>query len=496
MIKITKKTEKIPVYDIEVKDNHNFFANGLCVHNCEISLPSHSLDNFNNIPGEIGACILGNMNLGYSKESDIPKIADFLVRFLDNLIDESEFVLSEIEYAARKRRALGIGISNLFGYLAKSKQFYNLKDTREDIHNIMELFYYNLLKASNELAKERGKCELFDESIYSNGKFIFERYIESGIDYEFENKQDWESLRKDIKEYGLRHSSLCAIPPAGNCISEKHTIETYEGNFNLKDICNRESINYNDLKIGWYDLKSPLKVPTFEGDSVSNRFYYNGEVEVIEIETDSSVIEVTANHELLVERNGNNIWVAASLLELGDTVVCKTQEYKTVKNIKMGKKIKTWDLEVEKYHNYFLNGGIISHNSSKPSSATPGIEPPRELATIKKDKNVIVKQLVPFFKTSKKYYTTAWGVDFNNFDYLELVKNIQKFVDQSISLNMYYNTLNSKSDKIEISQLLDEIVTAFNNGIKAFYYANFRTSNQADGEAEKTDGCAGGGCSV
>ena len=350
MIKITKKTEKIPVYDIEVKDNHNFFANSLCVHNCEISLPSHSLDNFNNIPGEIGACILGNMNLGYSKESDIPKIADFLVRFLDNLIEESEFVLPEIEYAARKRRSLGIGISNLFGYLAKSKQFYNLKDTREDIHNIMELFYYNLLKTSNELAKERGKCELFDESIYSDGKFIFERYIESGIDYEFENKQDWESLRKDIKEYGLRHSSFCAIPPAGN--------------------------------------------------------------------------------------------------------------------------------------------------SSKPSSATPGIEPPRELATIKKDKNVIVKQLVPFFKTSKKYYTTAWGVDFNNFDYLELVKNIQKFVDQSISLNMYYNTLNSKSDKIEISQLLDEIVTAFNNGIKAFYYANFRTSNQADGEAEKTDGCAGGGCSV
>ncbi|CCH63681.1 putative ribonucleotide-diphosphate reductase (alpha subunit) [Campylobacter phage CP21] len=67
-----------------------------------------------------------------------------------------------------------------------------------------------------------------------------------------------------------------------------------------------------------------------------------------------------------------------------------------VKNIKIGKKIKTWDLEVEKYHNYFLNDGIISHNSSKPSSATPGIEPPRELVTIKTEKKFYCKTVGSF----------------------------------------------------------------------------------------------------
>lgn len=347
MIKITKKTEKIPVYDIEVKDNHNFFANGLCVHNCEISVPSHSLDNYRGIPGELGTCILGNINFGHSKESDIPKAADFLVRFLDNMIDISDFAMPEIEYSATKRRTLGIGVSNLFGYLAKAKLFYNTKEAREHINDLMELFYYNLVKTSIELAKERGACELYNESYYSDNKFIFERYLEAGVKPEFKPKLDWESLRENLSKYGMRHSSLSAVPPAGN--------------------------------------------------------------------------------------------------------------------------------------------------SSKPSSATPGIEPPRELVTIKTEKSSTVKQLVPFYKTAKKYYTTAWGIDFNNKDYLKLVSTIQRYVDQSISTNQYYNIVETK--KVNIEDVIEEFIECFNLGVKSLYYANFRTTDDADGD-QVTEGCGSGGCSV
>lgn len=496
MIKITKKTEKIPVYDIEVKDNHNFFANGLCVHNCEISVPSHSLDKYRGFEGEVGSCILSNMNLGHTKENEIPKVADFLVRFLDSMIDISEFVLPEIEYAATKRRTLGVGISNLFGYLAKSKQFYNTKEARENINDIMEVFYYNLMKTSIELAKEKGKCDLFNESYYSNNKFIFERYKESGFKPEFKPKLDWESLREDLSKYGMRHSSLSAIPPAGNCVSEFHTIETYEGNFNLKDICKRESIDYNDLKVGWYDLKKPLKVPTYDGDSVSKRFYFNGEVNIIEVETNEGTIEVTPTHELLIETKDDTMWVESALLSRGDKIKRKNnRDSLIVKNIKIGKKVKTWDLEVEKYHNYFLDGDIISHNSSKPSSATPGVEPPRELVTIKTEKSSTIKQLVPFYKTSKKYYTTAWSEDFNNIDYLKLVSVIQNYIDQSISSNLYYDVRNTNG-KVNIEQILNEMIFAFNNNLKTWYYSTFRSNDEADGEAEKQEGCDSGGCSV
>lgn len=321
----------------------NLYMPNLCL---EISLPSKSLDNFRNEEGEIGCCILGNMNLGYTKDFEIPIVADFLVNFLDNMIDISDFKLDSVKYAATKRRTLGIGISNLFGYLAKTKQFYNLKDTRKNIHFIMENFYFHLLKSSNELAKIKGKCELFDDTIYSEGKFIFERY---NTNYEFKNELYWESLRESIKKYGLRNSTLCAIPPAGN--------------------------------------------------------------------------------------------------------------------------------------------------SAEVSNSTNGVEPPRELITIKTDKNSTIKKIVPYFKSSKNYYTEVWGDDFNNKDYLKLISIIQKFTDQAISLNTYYNLLKAKNNKIDIEQILEEMIISFNLGIKTWYYATFRTQEVNDG-IEENRGCESGGCSV
>lgn len=342
MIKITKKTEKIPVYDIEVEDNHNFFANGLCVHNCEIFLKQTPLDGVFGTP-EIATCILSNINFGYAKEHEFEGIAEFLVNFLDNLIDVSEYSIPEAEYSAKNRRTLGIGISNLFGFLAKSKLFYNTKEARETVFHLTELFYYNILKASNELAKLKGPCELFNDTIYSDSQFVFERHNKP----EFKLKQDWESLRKSIKEYGLRNSTTMAVPPAAT--------------------------------------------------------------------------------------------------------------------------------------------------SSLPSNATPGVEPPRELVTIHTDKHTSVKRLVPFYKTSKNYYTTAWGEDFNNLDYFKLISCIQYFVDQAISLNQYTD---ARKGKVKLETIIEELILSFNLGIKTWYYQNFRSTDDVDGISEKDTGCESGACSV
>ena len=202
------------VYDIEVEDNHNFFANGLCVHNCEIQIPNKPLDGSLGEP-EIGCCILGNVNLGYAEIDDIPECAEILVKFLDTLIDYSDFGIDEVEYAAQNRRTLGIGLSNLFGALAKNKIFYNTQEGRQYIHEVSECLSYNLLKTSNELAKAKGKCPLFDETKYSDGWLPFDLFPKLP-ENNFELKQNWASLREDIKKYGLRNSTVMAVPPAGN----------------------------------------------------------------------------------------------------------------------------------------------------------------------------------------------------------------------------------------------------------------------------------------
>lgn len=149
----------------------------------------------------------------------------------------------------------------------------------------------------------------------------------------------------------------------------------------------------------------------------------------------------------------------------------------------------TWDLEVQKYHNYILDNGIISHNSAQISNSTNGIEPPRELITIKTDKNRTHKKIVPWYKSSKNYYTTAWGPDFDNHEYLKLVSVLQHYVDQAISLNLYSNTINEKR---KIEDIIELMVESFNLGIKTWYYENFRSQD----DTENAVGCESGGCSV
>ena len=157
----------------------------------------------------------------------------------------------------------------------------------------------------------------------------------------------------------------------------------------------------------------------------------------------------------------------------------------------------TWDLEVEKYHNYILDNGIISHNSANVSGSTSGIEPPRELSSIKGDKSTKIMKLVPEYARFKNYYTTAWGDDFNNIDYFKFIGIIQKFIDQSISTNQYTNVLRYKDNTVPLTEIIKEILTANKYGLKTLYYQNFLSIENKDGISdEKQEGCGSGGCVV
>jgi len=167
--------------------------------------------------GEIFVCILAALQLGFIKRERIPIITEYIVRFLDELIDYQEYVLPEVEYAAKKRRGLGVGISDLFHFLAKQKISYNTKEARDLIHEWMEDISYYLHSASVELAKERGRCDLFNETKFSDNSLIIDRYMKTVDDLVSVGlKRDWEKLRKDIKRYGIRNSTLVAIAPTSN----------------------------------------------------------------------------------------------------------------------------------------------------------------------------------------------------------------------------------------------------------------------------------------
>ena len=131
------------------------------------------------------------------------------------MIDFQGYPVKAAEIGTRNRRSLGIGYIGLAHYLAKHKVSYDDPKAWELVHDLTEAFQYYLLKASNELAKEQGKCGYFDKTTYSDGILPIDTY-KKDVDEIVQNnlKYDWETLRVSIKEHGLRNSTLSAQMPS------------------------------------------------------------------------------------------------------------------------------------------------------------------------------------------------------------------------------------------------------------------------------------------
>lgn len=322
------------------------------LENYEYVYDYFDLDNNLNL-AEVGVCILAGINLGQLKEGRLPIVSEYLVRFLEEMIDYMDYASPEVEKAALMRRTLGIGFSDVFHMMAKEKVFYNTLEGRDLLHRKVEEASYYMIKTSIELAKEKGPCILFRDTKYSDGLLPIDTYKKEVDELVSEKSyMDWEALRSDLIEFGMRHSTLMANAPYGN--------------------------------------------------------------------------------------------------------------------------------------------------SAEKSGSTSGIEPPRNLLNIKDDGKTYMKKLVPDYIKYKNYYTTAWGDDFNNTDYFKFVAVMQKWMDQSTSLNEYTNLLRYPNKKIPMRLLIEEMFIKHRYGIKTTYYQNFKTNDTKDGidTQEESVGCESGGCEV
>ena len=146
---------------------------------------------------------------------DLENLCDLAVRSLEEIIDHQHYPVRAAEISTKARRSLGIGYIGLAHYLAKLKVSYEDKQAWKEVDELTENFQYYLLKASNEVAKEKGKCEYFNRTKYSDGILPIDTYKKE-VD-EIVNRKlsmNWEKLRKEIVEHGLRHSTLSAQMPS------------------------------------------------------------------------------------------------------------------------------------------------------------------------------------------------------------------------------------------------------------------------------------------
>ncbi|MCB1711395.1 MAG: ribonucleoside-diphosphate reductase subunit alpha [Candidatus Riesia sp.] len=210
-------TGRMYIMNVDHVNSHSSFVPTIHMSNLcmEITLLTKPIKDFNDPKGEIALCILSAINVVKCRtDAELEETCRLAVYGLDSVIDQQDYVLPAAEIPAKKRRPLGVGITNLAAYLAERKLKYSDNAAIKVVHDLQEKIQFYLLKASCELAKEKGPCEWFNETKYSQGLLPIDTYRRT-VDEICPNvlNCDWEWLREQIRIYGLRNSTLSAQMP-------------------------------------------------------------------------------------------------------------------------------------------------------------------------------------------------------------------------------------------------------------------------------------------
>ena len=215
-----KDTGRIYVMNVDHANDHGSFIaeeapikqSNLC---CEINLPTKALNDVNDPEGEISLCTLSAINWGLINEpSEFEKYCDLSVRALDELLDYQDYPIPAAQISTMNRRPLGVGIINLAYFLAKRGLKYD-ESAFEVVDEYAEAWSYYLIKSSANLAEEKGKIPLNNQTKYAFGDTPNTTY-KSAVDNLIEHKErlPWDELRTQLKTTGIRNSTLMALMPA------------------------------------------------------------------------------------------------------------------------------------------------------------------------------------------------------------------------------------------------------------------------------------------
>ena len=187
--------------------------------------------------GDMVTCNLNSINLGNVAFDELKENVPLQIRMLDNVITLNMFPVAEAEVTSLKYRAIGLGVSGYHHYLAKNAIAWENEKHIEEADRLFEEIAYNAIKASMELAREKGAYAEFEGSKWQTGEYFDERGYVS---------ERWQELKKDVMKYGLRNGYLMAVAPTGSTsniagttagidpIFKKFFVEEKKGSFTPK----------------------------------------------------------------------------------------------------------------------------------------------------------------------------------------------------------------------------------------------------------------------
>jgi len=324
-----KDTGRIFIVNVDNVNNCSPFMEPIKLSNLcqEVLLPTNPMKTLNDSDGRVALCTLSAINLGNIKNlDDLEKIMYNAVSKLDNLLDYQDYMVIAAREATLDYRPLGIGVVNLAYYLAKNGYKFSDDGALQLLHDTFEAISFYAIKASMELAKAKGPCRLFNETKYAKGIMPIDRYNKN-VDKIIKPvyKLDWEWLRKQVLEHGIRNTTLLCNMPA-ECNKWDNTVSTKEfGKINFHEICDIHGIKWDAIEREELPAKFNINLDVYTENGVekSTILRYNGKQDLLKITfDDGSTYSFTPYHRLKVKcMDGSQKWVLACELEEGYDIV-------------------------------------------------------------------------------------------------------------------------------------------------------------------------------
>jgi ribonucleoside-diphosphate reductase alpha chain len=270
---------------------HTIYQSNLC---CEILLPTRSFKRLDDDTGRIALCTLGSINWGaFRNPEDMRRACRILHRSLNNILDYQDFLSIQSKLSNDEIRPLGIGITNLAYWHAKRGLQYGEKDALAEVKTWQEHQSFYLTEMSVELARERGRCLGSDHTRYGQGVFPWELRA-NGVNElaDFAPELDWETLRAQMKEHGVRNATVGAVAPVESSsvvigstngiempMSLISTKESKAGSFTqvvpeYHKLKNKYQLMWDQTDCEGY-LKTAAVIAAYTDQSISTNTFYN-----------------------------------------------------------------------------------------------------------------------------------------------------------------------------------------------------------------------------
>jgi ribonucleoside-diphosphate reductase alpha chain len=270
---------------------HTIYQSNLC---CEILLPTRPFKRLDDEEGRIALCTLGSINWGaFRNPEDMRRACRILHRSLNNILDYQDFLSIQSKLSNDEIRPLGIGITNLAYWHAKRGLKYGEADALAEVKTWQEHQSFYLTEMSVELAKERGRCLGSDQTRYGQGVFPWELRA-SGVNEltDFAPELDWETLRAQMKEHGVRNATVGAVAPVESSsvvigstngiempMSLISTKESKAGSFTqvvpeYHKLKNRYQLMWDQTDCEGY-IKTAAVIAAYTDQSISTNTFYN-----------------------------------------------------------------------------------------------------------------------------------------------------------------------------------------------------------------------------